>query len=106
MRASSLVFLEKGVWKSSMAALVPAAGAAPAALAAASPAARFAHAGNPDLSVAAEVNALGNDPPVLLLGRSHSLLKAVPDADWTAALVDAVFGVSLGWFIPQSTLGM
>ena len=53
-------------------------------LAATSPAAQFAHAGNLDLSIAAEVIALGNGPPVLLLDRSHSLLKAAPDADWTA----------------------
>ena len=88
-----------------MAAVGP-AGAAPAALAAAPPAAQFAHAGNPDLSIAADVIALGNDPPVLLLDRSHSLRKAVPDADWTAAPVDAVSGISPGWFIPQSTLDM
>ena len=48
-----------------MAAVGP-AGATPAALAAASPAAQFAHAGNPDLSIAADVIALGNVPPVLL----------------------------------------
>ena len=78
MRASSLVFGRKGVWESSVAALVPAVGAAPAAPAAASPAAQFVHAGNPDLSVAAEVIALGNDPPMLLFDWLHSLLKAVP----------------------------
>lgn len=85
-----------------MAAAVP-GGAAPAA---ANAIATFRHPGDPDLAVAANVAALGDDPRVLLVDASYALQKATPEAGWVAAPVDAATGVSPGWFLSQSTLDM
>ena len=84
-----------------MAALI--AGAAPEAAAAQF---MFEHAGSPDLTVTADVVALGSDPQVMLKGHAPALVTATPDAGWTAAPVDPLTNRRAGWYLPQSTLDM
>ena len=64
----------------------------------------FIHTGAPDYSVAADVENLGEDPPVHFAGVDHSLVQAAGFAQWTDSPAAAGAAVSPGKCIPQSVL--